>query len=128
MIDAEVDRAWRQFAITLAAALLFVAVTFLMATVFFLSRINNLQEQVAGSDAQTACRARIANAAEAIRADRDSLGWQSLVDRFVAGTSAGLEDRAQQMKALNQRFLAATDLRVHAADTCARNPEFQPPS
>ncbi len=127
-MDANVDRAWRRFALTLAGTLLFVAVTFLVATLFFLTRINSLEGRVAGGDQQTECRSRIAAAAETVRAERDSLGWQSLVDRFVSGQSAGLEDRAAQMKDLNRRLLDATDRRAHAIELCAQDPTYTPPS
>lgn len=126
-LDVKVDEAWRRFAIKLAGALLFVALTFLVVTLYFRAEVTNLQTQVSAGDRQTVCRSRIASAAESIRADRDSLGWQSLVDRFVSGQSAGLEDRSRQMKDLNTRLLAATDLRSNAIELCAANPDFTPP-
>jgi hypothetical protein len=126
-LDFEVDRAWRRFALLLAGALLFVAGTFLVVTLYFRAEVTTLQAQVSAGDRQTECRSRIASAGEVIRADRDSIGWQSLVDRFVSGQSTGLEDRSRQMADLNRQLHAATDLRSRAIEVCAANPDFTPP-
>jgi hypothetical protein len=127
-LDVKVDEAWRRFATLLAGSLLFIACTFLVVTLYFRSEVSTLQAQVSAGDRQTECRSRIASSAEVIRADRDSVGWQSLVDRFVSGQSGGLEDRSRQMADLNRRLLAATDLRAKAIELCAANPDFVPPT
>jgi hypothetical protein len=126
-LDDTVSRAWRRVAMWAVAGGTFVALTFLVTTLFFMARINTLEASVAAGDRQAECRSRVVSAAEVIRTDRDSLGWQSLVDRFVAGQSVGLEDRSRQMADLNARLLAATDLRAKAIELCAANPDFTPP-
>lgn len=134
-VDEDVSRVWRRFASQLAVALLVIAVTF-GATAFSFravqsaqsDEISNLREQLDVNTSQTECRSRIAAAAEAIRADRDSLGWQSLVDRLVSGQTAGLEDRSLQMADLNRRLLDATALRSRAIEVCAADSNFVPPS
>lgn len=126
-LDDKVSKAWQRVALMAVAGGMFVAITFLLATLFFLTRINTLESKVAAGDRQTECRSRIASAAEVVRADRDSLGWQSLVDRIVAGQSdSNLSDRSRQMSDLNQRLFDATALRAKAIDVCAANPDFQP--
>jgi hypothetical protein len=126
-IDPSVDQAWRRFAITLASTLLLLAVTFLVVTGYFRAEVSDLQEQVSADTAQTECRSRIASAAEVIRSDRDSLGWQALVDRIVAGQAdTDLTDRSRQMAELNRRLTDATALRSRAIEVCAADPDFQP--
>jgi hypothetical protein len=126
-LDDRVSDAWRRVAIMAVAGGLFVGLTFLVTTLFFLSRINTLEASVAAGDRQTECRSRIASAAEVVRTDRDSLGWQSLVDRIVAGQTGGdLGRRSEQMTELNRRLFDATDLRARSIEVCAANPDFQP--
>jgi hypothetical protein len=134
-VDADMAHVWRRFAARLAGALLAGAVTFAATGLYFVAaqrsqdaEISRLRDQVAASDRQVECRARIAVAAETIRAERDSLGWQALVDRVVAGRTDGLEDRSARVENLNRRLADATDLRAHATGLCADNPDYTPPN
>lgn len=132
-LDEDMARVWRQFAARLAIALATGAVTFLIVGMYFMqaqrsqdAEISHLRDQVAASDRQVECRSRITNAAEMVRADRDSLGWQSLVDRIVLGNAVDVTARAKQMADLNQRLLDATALRSKSIELCAANPDFTP--
>lgn len=87
-----------------------------------------LHVQVDTNTRQTECRSRVVNAAEAIRAERDSLGWQSLVDRASISTPEELALRARQMTALNQQLINATDLRSRSIELCSADPNFTPPT
>lgn len=137
----QVDRMWRRVVIWSAAAVVLAGVASVIAlsiaskvvsdaqdsVAVVRSENQQLRDQVSANTRQTECRARIANAAESARADRDSLGWQSLVDRLVVGQTGGLQDRGRQMSDLNERLLNATDLRARSIEICAGNADFTPP-
>lgn len=89
---------------------------------------QELHMQVDANTKQTECRARITNAAEAIRAERDSLGWQSLVDRATVATPEEVALRVRQMTDLNRQLMVAVDLRTRSIEICAQNAEFTPPA
>lgn len=133
IVDLDMARVWRQFATRLAVALLAGAGAFLVMGLYFMQsqrssadEVTRLRDEVSASDARTACRARIANAALSVEREANSLLRQALVDRYVSGTSDGLQDRAERMTALNRRVLDLTDLQTHAADICTQNPDFIP--
>lgn len=131
-LDVEVDKAWRRFAFTLAAVLLFVAGTFLVTTSFLI-------HQIGAGDRAAECRSRIATAAEVIRADRDTAQSQ-----FVIASQRRAEARANgdgpgervqfdaashavsEVERLNGRLVPALELRARSVDICSTDPDFQP--
>lgn len=140
-LDDRVSRAWRRVAVMAVAGGLAIAFTFLVSTLFFLGRINSLQEQVSAGDRRSACRSRIVSAAENIRSARDTA--QS---RFVIATQrrgeaqrAGNADEATvQLEAAsvavaeierhNRRLEPAMGLRDRSVEICTDDPDFTPPT
>ena len=131
-LDARVDKAWRRVAVMAVAGGLFIALTFLVTTLFLL-------QQVSRGDRTAECRSRIATAAEVIRADRDTAQSQ-----FVIASQRRAEARANgdapgervqfdaasqavsEVERLNGRLEPALDLRARSVDVCAAEPDFQP--
>jgi hypothetical protein len=126
---------WAAVVVALSTAVALLALVWAMqvtgqrqATVEATRQENlELRAQVAANTKQAECRARISSAAEAIRSERDSIGWQALVDRFVAGKSEGLVDRTNEIAGLNEQLHHASDLRSQAIEVCSANPDFVPP-
>lgn len=127
---------WSSIAVTSAVFLAIITLFWAIAvtnqrqeTVEATRRENQeLHDQVNTNTKQTECRSRITNAAEAIRAERDSLGWQSLVDRATVATPEEVALRVRQMTDLNRQLMVAVDLRTRSIEICAQNAEFTPPA
>lgn len=90
------------------------------------AQIEDLSAQVGASQRSAECRSRATAMLDEVEGRRDALGWQALVDRFVAGTP--LEDRPQLMAALNAEATSVAVLRARAVIECTDNPDFIPPS
>ncbi len=133
-LDVKVDQAWRRFAFTLAAVLVFVAGTFLVTTSYLI-------HQIGAGDRAAECRSKIANAAEVIRADRDTAQSQFVIatqrrgEARLANDAAGEKvqfDAAStavgEVERLNNRLRPALDLRARSVELCSTNPDFTPPT
>lgn len=131
-LDARVDKAWRRVAVMAVTGGAFVAITFLVTTVFLL-------DQVKRGDRTAECRSRIANAAEVIRADRDTAQSQFVIATQRRGEARLASDTAgeqvqlhaasaavNEVERLNKRLEPALNLRARSVDICAANPDFQP--
>lgn len=125
----------RQFLIVLAV----VAATALLVTVILTigqrqeanaasERATAAAEQAAKIEAQAQCRARISNAAAALRDARDTITSEALVAYATTGRPTGLVERARRVDELNRQLKAASDMRTDASDACATNPDTQPPT
>jgi hypothetical protein len=99
-----------------------VIVVQLLATGAFLS-MNAANRR---SDVETACRARIANRAAAIRDDRDSAGWDALATTALERQQADTKLLAQQIRDLDRALADASALRSRSNDVCSANPDFTP--
>lgn len=80
------------------------------------------------SEARRVCRDRIAAHAEAVRDDRDSVGWDALAARVIEGEQIDTQARARQIRELHDRLAVASDLRSRAGRICATDPDFIPPT
>lgn len=80
------------------------------------------------SDAETACRARIATYAADVQAELDSTAWDAMSARVVEGRQIDLIERARQIADLRRRLDEARDLRRRSPVLCAENSDFNPPS
>lgn len=94
-----------------------------LATAAFITMIAGNRR----SDAETACRARIANHAAALRDDRDSAGWDALAASVLERQQIDTFGRAKRIRDLDQALAEASDLRSHAGERCATDPDFVPP-
>lgn len=79
------------------------------------------------SDAEAACRARIANHAAEIRDVRDSAGWDALAATVLERQQIDTLARAKQIRDLDRSLADASDLRSRAGERCATDPDFVPP-
>jgi hypothetical protein len=133
-LDVKVDKAWRRFAFTLAAVLVFVAGTFLVTTSYLI-------HQIGAGDRAAECRSKIANVAEVIRADRDTAQSQFVIatqrrgEARAAGDAAGEKvqfDAASlavsEVERLNHQLKPALELRGRSVELCSANPDFTPPT
>lgn len=136
----QVDRMWRRVVIWSAAAVVLAGVAAVIALSIASKVVSDAQDSVAmvrienqqlrdrvdANTRQTECRSKIVNAAESIRAERDSLGWESLV-AIAGGQRSEVPGRAAKVADLNRRLADATDLRSHSIELCATNPDYTPP-
>lgn len=155
--DEIVDEQWRRFAVWALVALAALAISLVMI-LGYASRAQNAQEdrygqaqheiaqlrsqndtqsqqirdltsQVGVNAKQGDCRSRISTWAAALDSNRNSLGWEILIDRAIAGPNPEtLRPKVQELNDLNSRVAQASDLRARSVDICADNPSYMPPS
>jgi hypothetical protein len=130
-LDARVDQAWRRVAVMAVTGGLVVTVLFLVTTLYLL-------DQVKRGDRTAECRSKIANAAEVIKADRDTAQSQFVIatqrrsEARMAGDIMAEEvqlraasEAVNDVERLNNLLEPAMELRAKSVAICSANPDFQ---
>lgn len=93
----------------------------------FRSQVEILTKTVLVNTKQAECRSRLTNAVQSVQNERDSKGWQALVDIVVARDPGDRTARANEISALNHRLAELNDLRSRSVAICNENPDFVAP-